>query len=182
MKRFFSAFLVVLLGLVVVRHATVDVEWLLVRWWTVAYFLVGIVGFTWRARQRIDTDLWFGLAAIGYSVLGLFLTWMVVVQTRSHLPETGRAITFGLVFVAYVTFIAVSVDTVSFLRRSGAYLAAFALFLFAIFSHLPTMPAGSGLISYAIQAGFLLGLNLFILPRYVSRDVFLWAVAGLSGS
>lgn len=181
MRRFSSVFLVALLGLVVVRHATVEAEWLRVRWLIVAYFLFGIVGFAWRTYRRADTDLWFGLAAIGYALIGLVLSWAVVVQARSHLPETGRAITFGLVFVAFLAFVAVSADGVPFVRRSGAYLAAFAVLLFAIFSHLPAMAAGSGLISYAVQAGFLLGLNLFVLPRYVSRDVFLWAVAGISG-
>ena len=181
MKRLFPVFLVALLGAVVVRYATIEIEWLLVRWWIVAYFLFGIVGFTWQAYRRNDTVIRFGLAAIAYALPGLFLSWAVVVQSRTQLPETGRVLTFGLVFVAFLVFVGASAETVSFLRRSGAYLVAFAVMLFAIFSHLPALPPGSGGISYAMQAGLLMGLNLFVLPRYVSRGAFLWTVAVVSG-
>lgn len=181
MRRLFPAFLVGLLAVVIVRFATVEVEWLLVRWWIVAYFLFGIVGFTWQAYRWSDTGRRFGLVAVAYALVGLFLSWVVIVQARTQLPESGRVLTFTLVFAAFLVFVATSVDAVSFLRRSGVYLVAFAVMLFAIFSHLPAMPAGSGGISYAMQAGLLMGLNVFVLPRYVSRDAFLWAVALVSG-
>ena len=181
MKRLFPAFLVGLLAVVIVRFATVEIEWLLVRWWIVAYFLFGILGFTWQAYRWSDTGLRFGLVAAAYALVGLFLSWVVIVQARTQLPESGRVLAFTLVFVAFLVFVGTSVDPVSFLRRSGVYLVAFAVMLFAIFTHLPALPAGSGGISYAMQAGFLLGLNLFVLPRYVSRDAFLWVVAVVSG-
>lgn len=182
MKRFSPVFLVALLGVVIVRYATIEVEWLLVRWWIVAYFLFGIVGFAWQAYRSSDTGLHFGLIVTAYALPGLFLSWVVVVQARTRLPEAGRVITFGLVFAAFLVFLAGSVDGVSFLRRSGTYLVAFAVMLFAVFSHLPTLPVGSGGVSYAMQAGLLMGLNLFVLPRYVSRNAFLWTVAVVSGT
>lgn len=180
MRRLFPAFLVGLLVVVVLRHAAVEFEWLYVRWLIVAYFVFGIVGFAWRAYRRWGAGRRFGAAAAGYALLGSFLAWAVVEQAEVGFYEPGRVVVFGLVFAGFVAFVAASVDA-SFYRRTGAYLAAFVVFLFAIFTHLPALAVRSGLISYAVQAGFLLGLNLFVLPRYVPKRAFLWVTAGISG-
>ena len=181
MRRLSPVFLATLLGLVIVNHTALEPEWFLFRWLLVAAICFGVVGFGWTAYRRHGADARIALAVVCYAALGLFLSWVMVTQARTGLFEPGRTAMFGLAFVGFVAFVATSADGVAFLRRSGPYLAAFAVFLFAVFSHLPGLPVGSGLVAYAMQAGFLLGLTLFVLPRYVSREAFFWTVAGLSG-
>ncbi|MFC7008608.1 O-antigen ligase family protein [Halalkalicoccus salilacus] len=88
----------------------------------------------------------------------------------------SRRYELGAVFVCTLLFVLVRDDLPRFGRRGAPYLLAFAA-LFGIFLlHSSQYAANTGLALFPVFAGILLGLNLFVVPRYVSQDAVYWSM------
>ena len=86
-----------------------------------------------------------------YEVLAVFCSTLLLVLACDDLPRFGT--------------------------HGAPYLVAFAA-LFGIFLvHSSRYAANSGLGLFPVFAGVLLGLNLFVVPRYVSQDAVYWSIS-----
>ena len=96
------------------------------------------------------------------------------------IPEGIRGVTIAAVFLLVVAYPFLHDDAADLLRRNWPYLLAFAVLWGAYLSHGAARPAGSAIAAFPMAVGFLLVVNLFVLPRYVAIDDFLWAVSRIS--
>lgn len=88
----------------------------------------------------------------------------------------SRRFELGAVFVCTLLFVLARDDLPTFGTHGAPYLVAFAT-LFGIFlAHSSRYAASSGLALFPVFAGVLLGLNLFVVPRYVSQDAVYWSL------
>lgn len=141
------------------------------------------VGFAVSAVATVDRDADLrGLAIILLQGLfGLALAWIVIRQKEGGIPASGRGLHVGLVFAAIAGFTLLATRTRAYLRANAVYLLGFLLVLGGYLYHVPGLAAGSGLAAFPVFSGVVFALGLLVAPRYVSRDDFLWLVAGLTG-
>ncbi|WP_435156889.1 O-antigen ligase family protein [Haladaptatus sp. DFWS20] len=60
------------------------------------------------------------------------------------------------------------------------YISSYVTLLGIYFYHVNEMSAGSTRASFVVYVALIMGLNLFFIPRYISRNVFLWGVSLVS--
>lgn len=102
------------------------------------------------------------------------LAGLVRVLVRGGLGD--RSLELGAVFCLTLLVILARDDLPRFGRHGAPYILAFAA-LFGIFLlHSSQYAANSGFGLFPVFAGVLLGLNLFVVPRYVSQDAVYWSM------
>lgn len=108
-------------------------------------------------------------------VLVLAIGWLVRALIRGGLGSRFHEILAVLILT--LLLILARGDLRRFGTRGAPYLLAFAS-LFGIFLfHSSQYAANSGLGQFPVLAGIILGLNLFIIPRYVSQDTVYWSIS-----
>ncbi|WP_185715639.1 O-antigen ligase family protein [Halocatena pleomorpha] len=114
----------------------------------------------------------------------LVLLGVVFRRMGPGFPQPGRAAKLTLITSLFFFFIFVSPRQQRYLQRAGIFLLAFVvLFSVHLFYVMPIVdPATSGTAAFFIIAGFMTGLNLFVIPRYVPRNAFLWTVSFFSAA
>ncbi|WP_331234428.1 O-antigen ligase family protein [Natronorarus salvus] len=123
----------------------------------------------------VDTSI-FLLAQFGLTLLlGFTVTW----QALGAFENSVFALV--LLWLSLLGYLIVQHDALSYVSQTFPYLLCFGV-VFAVFLYhtLPVAPGG-GLAVFAVSAGVLLGLNLFVFPRYVSPRLFLWTIAAFGG-
>lgn len=126
-----------------------------------------------------DGPVLFRLVAAG--ILTLWLFGVMAVFAGPGFPEANRSITFGGIFLLVVAYPFFHHRLGRLLRRNWPYLLAFAALFGVYLLHGANSGSGSGRAAFAAAAGFLLAMNLFVIPRYVSIEDFLWAASRISG-
>lgn len=119
------------------------------------------------------------LAGVKLACTGL-LVWIVLGLQWGGMTAPWRGIKVALVLLLLVVFAVVVRADRAPIRDAWPYVLAFAVLLAAHFWHVPPLPAGSDLGTFALRAGIWLVVSLFVVPRYVSTDGFLWVIAAVS--
>lgn len=125
---------------------------------------------------RTDRNYWLHAAQIA---LLLILTIGLVRQHSKYIPPAGEGrITYvALLYLFYLAYPLLGYDLPQYLRDRAVYVTAYATVLGIYFIHLSgEMVAGSSQAAYVVYVALIFGMNLFFIPRYVSRDVFFWSV------
>ncbi len=141
--------------------------------------LLGGVGFAVYGAQVYGADGRFGVLLFTYMLCMLVLLGVVFRRMGPGFPQPGRAAKLTLVGLLLFFFLSVCPRQRRYLQRTGIFLLAFAvLFLLHLFYVMPIVnPATSGTAAFFIIASFMMGVNVFVIPRYVSRNAFLWIVS-----
>lgn len=141
--------------------------------------VLGGVGFALYGAQVYGADGRFGVLLFTYMLSMLVLIGVVFRRMGPGFPQPGRAAKLILVAMLFFFFLFVSPRQRRYLQRTGIFLLAFVvLFSIHLLYVMPIVdPATSGTAAFFIIAGFMAGLNLFVIPRYVPRDAFLWVIS-----
>ena len=127
---------------------------------------------------RTDRGLWIHVAQTSLLIL---LTFVLLRQHNLYIPSDGRTLHVVFVFLLYAIYPLIGYDIAEFLRSRAIYVGAYVVLLAVYFFHVNSMSAGSTKASFVVYMALLFGINLFIIPRYVSRNVFLWGVSLAAG-
>lgn len=127
---------------------------------------------------RTDSGLWIHVAQASLLIL---LTFILLRQHNLYIPGDGRTLHVVLVFLLYAVYPFIGYDIVAFLRSRAVYVAAYVLMLGVFFFHVNSMAAGSTKASFVVYMALLFGVNVFFIPRYVSRNVFFWGLSLVAG-
>ncbi|MGA9403158.1 O-antigen ligase family protein [Haladaptatus sp.] len=124
-----------------------------------------------------DRNLWLHVAQVSVLIL---LTFVLLRQHNKYIPPDGRTFQVAFVFLLYVLYPILGHRLVEFVRSRALFIGAYSVLLGVYFYHVNEMSAGSTKASFVVYVALVFGLSLFFLPRYVNRDVFLWAVSLIS--
>jgi hypothetical protein len=117
--------------------------------------------------------------------LGLAISTALIFHARVDDLRLGGLLILYLVMIG---FILIQYDSQSYLRAAVPYIVSYALLVGVFFYHVLSVAPTSGLALFPVFAAVILGMNLFILPRYVAGPFFyqllaiiavLFAVSGL---
>lgn len=140
------------------------------------YLGFGLFAFLyWGSRREFDSVGMFvaqGLTAT--ALIGLMLTLIV---TQETFLLDNHAIKVAIVYLLFLAYPLVQHDPVEFLRDAGVYYVAFAVLTGVYFVH---VLVGGG--AYPIVMGLVVGMNLFVVPRYVDRESFLAVLSWVAGA
>ncbi|WP_227352858.1 O-antigen ligase family protein [Haladaptatus salinisoli] len=169
-------FLVPLLFADVLLRATNRPEWVSAFHLNLLYVLFAPVLLFAYAYYRPDRNLWLHVAQLAILIL---LTFALLRQEYKYIPpaDEGRTIHVAILYLYYLAYPLLGYDLVSFFRERAVYIAAYATVLGVYFFHVDGMAAGSGKARFVVMVALIFGMNLFFIPRHVSRDVFLWALS-----
>jgi hypothetical protein len=119
----------------------------------------------------------FGILLFTNLLCMLVLIGVLLQQMGPGFSNPGRVSKLTFIVLLFLFFIGVSINQYTYLKKTGAFLLAFAV-LFSIYvSHTVGLAPDSGTAAFALIAGFTMGLCLFVLPRYISSGAFLWTVS-----
>lgn len=135
----------------------------------------GIYGFI---EHRLDGQ--FGILLFTFALCTVVLIGVLFQQSGSGFTQPGRAAKLTLVLLLLLFFLGLSIYQRQYLHRAGPFLIAFCVLFFVYLYHTFELSPTTGTSGFVLFAGFLMGLNLFVFPRYVSRDSFLWVMGLIS--
>ncbi|SEP29373.1 O-antigen ligase like membrane protein [Halogranum amylolyticum] len=181
MKRVRQIIPVVFLLAIFFRDTTGDFQ-LQMRPLLLLYLVFGTIGFAGYIyfRDDLSASIALGMLAV-YLFLGVSLVWFLLVQAQG-IENPGRGSKLALFLVLFMLFLGIGAHIRTFIKTTSVYLLAFSIFFGIFILHAKELHPGSGLATFPLIAGITMGLNLFVMPRYLSRDAFLWLVTGLSTS
>lgn len=167
-----------LLLAVILRVAVGGPEWI-TSYRLSILFLFGVLVLLVPRLYRQDAPL--SLTQILQVVLSLALI-AVLVAYDSGWEVTGpeRPLQLGLLFLLFAAYPVAHAGVSEADPRDLLYLAAGIAVAGAFFHYAFEAPPGGLLAHYAVARAALFLASLFVIPRYVSRDAFLWVVSGLS--
>jgi hypothetical protein len=142
--------------------------------------LLGGIGFTVYGYHTYGFDGRFGILVFTYLLGMVMLIGVVLQQMGPGFTNPGRMAKLTLIALLFLFFLGVSPRQIAFTKKTGVYFVAFSVLFLIYLYHSVSLAAASGSASFPIAAGFMMGLNLFVLPRYISRDTFLWVLSGIS--
>ncbi|MFH5801514.1 O-antigen ligase family protein [Haladaptatus sp. CMAA 1911] len=131
-----------------------------------------------HAYYSEDEGFWVHIAQISLLIL---LTFVLLRQRNLYIPANGRTPHVIFIFLLYAVYPFVGYNAFEFLRSRIIYISAYIVILAVYFFHVNQMSAGSTRASFVVYAGIFFGICLFIIPRYVSRNIFLWSISLTSG-
>lgn len=168
------------LFIIMIFNRTTDFEWLTTYHVLAIVVLFGGIGFVIHGYQEHGLDGLFVILLFIYLLCMLVLIGVIFQQRGVGFSEPGRAVKLVLIVMLLLFFLCVSVNQRRYLRQTGVYLLAFTVLILIHLSHSVEFAPNSGFASLPLLAGFMMGMNLFILPRYVSSRTFLWILSLLS--
>lgn len=111
----------------------------------------------------------------------ILLLGAIIGQYLEALPWADRGAHVVYLFAVLGTVPALGRGGRAYLRANAGYVLAAGGVLGLYLFHAGTLSPVSGRAAYAIYTGVLFVMCLLFVPQYVSRNAFLWTVAGLSG-
>ncbi len=118
-----------------------------------------------------DTSM-FLLVQFGLTLLAAFtVTW----QALGAFENSVFALV--LLWLSVLAYLTAQHDARSYASTVFPYLLCYGVVFGTFLYHTLAVAPGGGLAVFAVSAGVLLGLNLFVFPRYVSVRLFLWTLA-----
>lgn len=141
-----------------------------------AYLGFGLVAFLyWGYRRGFDDVAPFvGHGLVATALIGVVLS---LLTTQEQFILEDHQLKVGVIYLLFLAYPLAQHDPVRFLRSAGAYYVAFALFLGAYFVHIFVGPG-----VYPIVMGLVVAANLFVVPRYVTRESFFAVVSWIAGA
>lgn len=141
--------------------------------------VLGGIGFTVYGYQVYGIDGRFGVLLTTYLLSMMVLIGVAFRVTGGGFPNPGRAAKLTLIGMLLLFFITICPRQYQYLRRTRIFLLAFVvLFWSYLLDAIPlVLPNSIDSAAFFIITSVLLALNLFIIPRYVSRNAFLWIVS-----
>lgn len=167
MNRTTHGLFAVLLVIVVLREIGVESEWIVTLHLVLVYLLAAFIAVS-RHDYRMDGRsglIFLGLQAVFGLLVSIAATWHARVNV---LPVWGLVGTY----LAMIALVITQPCNRSYLRTSALYVLGYALLVGVFIYHVPSVPPTSGLALFPVFAAIILGLNLFVLPRYVSEPFF----------
>jgi hypothetical protein len=173
--------IVVLGGLllaVVLRWATGGVDWF-TSYRLSALFLFGVLALLIPKLCQQDAPL--SRVQVLQVLLPLALIAVLVAYNAGwEVTGPARPLQLGLLFLLFAAYPVVHADPFDAAPRDLVYLAAGIAVVGAFFHYAFEWPPGVLLARYAVARAALFLSSLFVIPRYTSRDAFLWTVSGIS--
>lgn len=180
-RYLFASFFVLIIASLIF-NAKAGPEWLTIYHIITLELLFGGVGFAVYGYQVYGFDGRFGISVFTYLLCMLVLIGVVLQQDGPGFSAPGRGAKLALIALLLLFFVGICPRQYSYIKRTWGFLLAFAvLFSVHLFHAVPLAP-DSGSAGLPIAAGFMMGLNVFVIPRYVSRDAFLWGISLLSSA
>ncbi|MFC6963119.1 hypothetical protein ACFQJ8_15335 [Halocatena marina] len=168
------------LFILMIFNRTTDFEWLTTYHVLATVVLFGGIGFAIYGYQEHGLDGLFAILLFMYLLCMLVLIGVIFQQRGVGFSEPSRVVKLVLIVMLLLFFLCVSVNQRRYLRQTGVYLLAFTVLLSIHLSHSVEFAPNSGFAALPLLAGFMMGLNLFVLPRYISSRTFLWTLSLLS--
>ena len=174
-----------LLLAVILRWAVGGLEWLnsyrLGYLFLFGALLLGITPGPRRTTPLYRRDALLSRAQILQVALSLALIAVLVAYDSGWEPTgSARSLQLGVLFLLFAAYPVVYSDGIE--SRDLLYLVAAVAVVGAFFHYAIESPSGSLRAHYVIGRGALFLSALFVIPRYVSREGFLWVVGGLSSA
>lgn len=176
----FASFFVLILASLIFNKAA-DLEWLWIYHILVFILCFGGIGFAVYGYKTYGLDGRFGILLFTYLLCMVVLIGVVLQQMGSGFPNPGRIAKLTLIALLFLFFLGVSPNQRTFTKKTGVYLLAFGVLFSLYLAHSLGWAPASGRASVPITDGFMMGLCLFVIPRYVSRDMFMWIISIFSG-
>lgn len=178
---------VVLKGSVGAREAIGSYELILLY---LAFGICAIAAYAWRGGVSSvlggDSELRAVgpvlLKLVGATVVTVALVAVMATLDGPGFAETDRSLTFGGIFLLVVAYPVFHHRLERLIRRNWPYLLAFAALFGVYANHGANGAAGSALAAFPLAVGFILVVNLFVLPRYVPVWDFLWAASWIAAA
>lgn len=181
LSRFlFASFFALILVSFTFNQTTAAPQWVSIYRIIALGLLFGGLGFGVYGYQVYGLDGRFGILLFTYLLCMLVLIGVVFQQMGPGFPAPGRMAKLTLIALLFLFFVSVCPQQRTFLKKTGVYVLSFGVLLSIFFYHSAPLSAASGSAGFPITAGFISGLSLFVLPRYVSRDAFFWILSVLS--
>lgn len=99
-------------------------------------------------------------------LLSFALTWQMIIGFGSRVSLAG-------LLALVLAFLLLRDDAVTYLKTAAPYAAGFAVLAAVFFfAHVVDVPIGSGRAAFPVYAALILGMNLFVVPRYASETAF----------
>jgi hypothetical protein len=175
----FASFFVLIFASLIINRAA-DLEWIMIYHILALILCFGGIGFAVYGYRTYGLDGRFGILLFTYVLCMVVLIGVVFQQMGPGFPNPGRVAKLTLIALLFLFFLGVSPHQRTFTKRTGAYLLVFGLlFLIYVYHSLMWAPA-SGRAATPISDGFMMGLCLFVIPRYLRRETFMWILSGFS--
>lgn len=117
-----------------------------------------------------NKSLWLHVAQVSVLIL---ITFILIRQHNLYIPARGRSLHVGLIFLLFSVYPLFGYNYLEFIKSRATYICAYLLLIGVYFFHVNQMSAGSTRASFVVYITLVFGLNLFFIPRYVSRNIFL---------
>jgi hypothetical protein len=169
-------FLIVIVIADVLLRATNSPDWFGSFYLNLLYVFFAPLLLFVQTYYRIDRNLWLHVAQLAIMIL---LTFALLRQEYKYIPpaDEGRTIQVTLLYCYFLLYPLLGYDLIDFLKERALYIVAYATVLGVYFFHLDKMAAGSSQAVYVVFVTLIFGMNLFFIPRHVSRNVFLWSAS-----
>lgn len=180
-RYLFASFFVLIIASLIF-NAKAGPEWLTIYHIVALELFFGGIGFAVYGYQVYGFDGRFGISVFTYLLSMLVLIGVVFQQSGPGFSAPGRGAKLALIALLLLFFVGVCPRQYSYIKRTWVYLLAFAVLFSIHLLHAVPLAPDSGSAGFPIAAGFMMGLNVFIIPRYVSRDAFLWGISLISSA
>lgn len=166
---------VLLFVVFVVLRANGGPEWYSAGYLNLFYLTAGGLAFVSVAVREVDDPFWWGSTHL---LVGGLAAIFIGRQMDTYVPPEARAFHVAAIFVVYAAYPFTLPGSLRFARDRWPFVGAFATLLGVYCYHLVHEPAGSAQAAAVVFIGLVFAANLFLFPRVVPRDVFLWTLAG----
>jgi hypothetical protein len=174
--RYLFASLFALIFVTLIFQEVAEPEWVKTFEILIMALLFGGIGFSVYGYHEYGFDGRFVILLFTYLLCLLVLIGVLFQQRGTGFPDPGRAAKLTFIVLLLLFFLGISIKQRTYLRKTSVFLLAFAV-LFSIYVyHVVGLHPDTGSAAFPLLAGFMMGLTLFVLPRYVSSDAFLWTV------
>lgn len=183
MDRVTHGLFAVVFLIVILRAVGLDSEWLVTFNFVLICLLTSLVAFSQYDYQEND-NYFSGFLGVQIA-LGLAIATALVFHTHVDGLRLGGLI---ILYLMLIGLIVIQYDSRAYLRAATPYILGYALLAGVFLYHVLSVTPTSGLALFPVFAAIVLGVNLFILPRYVAGPFFyhllavgaaLFAVIGL---
>lgn len=178
-RYLFASFFVLILASMIVNGST-DLESITIYHIIALNLLLGGGGFIVYGYHVYGLDGRFSILMFTYLLCMLVLIGVALQQMGPGFPAPGRGAKLGLIALLFLFFVCVCPRQSTYIKRTWPYLLGFTVLLSIYLYHAVPVAPDSGSAGFPISAGFMMGLYVFIIPRYVSRNAFLWTISLLT--
>lgn len=175
MDRSLHGLFAVFLLIVLLRELGVDSGWIVALHLVLLLLVLTVVAAAFDGLRGDDRRSWavFGLRTALAVLVGAAVVWHARVDGFGFWGLTGTYVAMIGLSLAHMT------DKAT-LRANVPYLLGYVLLTGAFLQHVLDVAPSSGSALFPVFAAVVLGLSLFVVPRYIAEPVFRWSLVSIA--